>query len=425
MVSPNFFVPPKFFVIIVHRNRSPAHSTGQGSAYSHSSDSESAGSDSYTTSGSGSETDVSALSRSPSPQREKRHQAISKHRHKKKRTKEALSLEREKEGERGRQKKRKREVSDDTDHRPKNKRRRHHKKSGKSRDPSTDPLQFSSDAATSDTAHRRHRHHHHHRKKTRRHKHRHVQGELAGGDGYGDTGKGSDLEVEGNQADKGEVENPENHQMEMEQHGGDTNEDDDRSVPISGGGGGGSPAITVNEHTESVAEGGGSGPVSGPTETQTTGKVEEQPVKELAQTDTKVEVESQSEGGGGGGVAKRHGSCDQLLDDIDQLLADEQTPTLEDGFAPFPTTATKAATPADEKEEVEKSLVNGSSNTGERDKTPVVDAVEGEVDSVSLHTEETIDVDTPDDTAGQTLPTAPVSSHLTSSTLSPGQCRVQ
>ena len=373
-------------------------------------------SDSYSSSGSGSESDESAISRSPSPQ--KRHRVGSMHRHKNKLGKESLALSkekaREKEKERGRHKKRRREVAeDDLDHRaPKNKRHRRHKKAGKSGDVSSDLLHFSSDAAAnSDTAQRRHRHHRHHRrKKGRRHRHRHDRDE--GGEG----GRGSDLEAEENQVDGGE--NPEDDLPESERGGG--NEVEGRSVPISGDGEG-SPAVTVSNETEGlvgeeqVKGNSGGGTVGEPTEPETlAGKVtEEESSGEVGVLETGVKIGVKIDTKSlAGGVAERRGSCDRLLDDIDELLADEKTPTLEEGFTLIPTAAKEALGERGEEEErgrggekreeasvpgmEVKTPVDGPSDTKEREGSQGVGTAEVEEENVSLHTEETIDADTAD-----------------------------
>ena len=351
-----------------------------------------------------------------------------KHHHKKKQGKESLvpsSKEkgREKEGERGRHKKRKRDDLEDSEHRqPKTKRHRHHKKGGKSAmgDASADQLNVSSDAAatTDSTAHRRHRHHRHrHQKKGRRHRHRNTRDEAAGDEGERVSDGGVEVNHVMDGEGEAEGENAENDLPEGERGGVNDITDgvENGSVPMSGSGEGspvvaGAPVIMTNDTTESVDNQVKGDTVSGSTES-VGGKVAvgEESAREVEAMEASDNIEAKSLGGD---VVDRRGSCDQLLDDIDELLADEKTPTLEASFKLIPTVAgdvlpgrgeekepegrreEEAPVPGEEEEEVELPANGSPSDMKEGEGSQgVVEVEEEEEENLSLHTEETIDPD--------------------------------
>ena len=347
----------------VSRRKSPAHSAGPGSTYSHSSDSESAVSDSGTSSESDSDRSVPSLTPSLSPARKKkrrRDHTGSRHHHKKGHHSREM-VAREREGSR-KHKKRRREMAEDLSdgHRQKKKRRHHRSRRHEKTADSESHLVSSDTATTSDTTH------HKKKKKRRRRERDGVDGAAAGVAGEG----GLEGEGEGTEMIEEESESPAE-SLGRERVGGV--EVGVAKNPISGEG---SPVVSADgDVSEQVNRADG-----------------ESVNDEGAVVEVEEPAKVVGEGGAGCGtgeevgVAGRRGSSgDQLLKDIDQLLA------VDDDMQPSPSGSGPVGnTPETVARGGEETLGTAAAPAGENSDQEMA---EGERDNVSLH----VNSDTIDD----------------------------
>ena len=347
----------------ISRRKSPAHSAGPGSTYSHSSDSESAVSDSGTSSESDSDRSVPSLTPSLSPARKKkrrRDHTGSRHHHKKGHHSREM-VAREREGSR-KHKKRRREMAEDlSDGRRQKKKRRHHRSRRHEKTGDSESHLVSSDTATtSDTTH------HKKKKKRRRRELDGVDGAAAGVAGEG----GLEGEGEGTEMVEEESESPAE-SLGRERVGGV--EVGVAKNPISGEG---SPVVSAD------------GDVS-----EQVNRADGESVNDEGATVEPAKVVGEGVAGCGTGeevgVVRRRGSSgDQLLKDIDQLLAEDgDMQPSPSGSGPVGNTLEGTETVARGGEETQSTAAAASA--GENSDQEMA---EGERD-VSLH----VDSDTIDD----------------------------
>ena len=359
-----------FISSFVSRRKSPAHSAGPGSTYSHSSDSESAVSDSGTSSESDSDRSVPSLTPSLSPARKKkrrRDHTGSRHHHKKGHHSREM-VAREREGSR-KHKKRRREMAEDlSDGRRQKKKRRHHRSRRHEKTGDSESHLVSSDTATtSDTTH------HKKKKKRRRRESDGVDGAAAGVAGEG----GLEGEGEGTEMVEEESESP-GESLGRERVGGV--EVGVAKNPISGEG---SPVVSADgDVSEQVNRADGES-----VNDEGTAVEVEEPAKVVGEG-----VAGCGTGEEVGVVGRRGSSGDQLLKDIDQLLAED------DDMQPSPSGSGPVGNTLEGTETVARgggetlgiAAAAAAAPAGENSDQEMA---EGERDNVSLH----VDSDTIDD----------------------------
>ena len=406
-----------------------------GLDHSHSSDSESDESDSHSSSDSASESDTSTFSRSRSrsvsPEKKKRrHHASSRklknsHHHRKKHAREAVQRERERESvrergkERHKRKRRRNEASDEVENRRRHSKRHRHGVT-KSRDASLDPYPHQSSDAVSSAASET-LHHHRHRK-TKKRKHRHHRQRRGGEEGVQEEeeGDGGTVGVERGLAG--------DEALGVDLSGAVEEEGDDIEVgvvdnsavssdpSILGGkvpeGSGEVPEVRVSEGTETVdvqhtpdrVVGGEEPLLKGSPVTEVKGDVASGNASSSVR-ESPLAVAGREAGSSAGvgreteGSAEQTGSGDTLLDDIDQLLAEEEggasEPPRPAGVSPRGDSCVDIDSKPAELEPRESDLPHDNATSETRVAgAAVVAAVTGEEvegDHLALHTEETID----------------------------------
>ena len=380
------------------RRKSPVHSMDARADHSHSSGSESDDmSDSHSSSASVSESDMSTYShspshsRSPSPQKKKSRRYISSkktdaaHPHKKKRAKESTKdkdrgRERERERERGRgrhrRKRKRQEVSEENKHKSK----RHRQRVTRSRDGSIDYHYHQSSDNISSTASETVWHQHRH-KKTGKRKHRHHRSlrrkEVALDDGRRDRALAMAEELESNILDDSNI------QDGSKEVGGV-----DGSVSVETG-----EAPAVNNDNPNIAESAETADQIIPNDddvgrearSSISSVIAQEEVGKIEKMETQLAVtpvDEQNE--------------DKLLNDIDQLLAEEQATEQLSEKCLKPNNSVGPSCVDVDTEVMEEREVKGNKMCEDTATTRKDSAGGDEGDQLCLHAEETIDEDDSD-----------------------------